>query len=177
VKNKDQFYQIHFSQQLPLKHWIGALKIEKIIFNKQYDYVFIAYKDMRQAWPFFHFLPVEIIIEKDSQTYQVYLKNNSHPDYIPWPTEWVKSQAEDKRWKYWEFADFFRDKSNEELVAYSRENRLPIFDWIKKTFTRGIDHHSAIRHINPSFTKNWPDWQWSMWGGNLLPRNWQDDPN
>jgi hypothetical protein len=179
MNGSGQTARIELNQPTKMKG--GSIKVEKIHFDKQLDYAFVSDKAMTQFWPFLQFLPVEIILEKDGQFYQVFFKKDQHPDYIPWPTEWVKSRPEDLNrshgWRYWELAEFFRDKSNEELVAYSKANRESIFAWIKKTFSRGIDHHAAIRKINPNFIRHWPNWQWAMNGGELLPRNWENDPN
>jgi hypothetical protein len=159
----------------------GSYNFRRLDLNKQYNYVFMNDFSLTLRAPTFHFHPREFIMQIDGQTYEIYNKQEQHPDFIPWPSEFVDSPPEGLKagkWLRHELPDFFIDKNNVELVAFSKANKEAILDYHKEVYIVPGQHPRS--NVNSGFKgiyEKWPDFQWAMMGGDLLPRNWQDDPN
>ncbi len=153
----------------------GSLQTSDIKIDKQYDYLFINIMDRnvsgKQHAPGGFLLPSSIYIAKDDEVYEVYYKREQHPDFIPFPSEYVNSSS--SKWDSSILPDFFKDKTNEELVAYSKANKEKITNWhkgLKATFWSGLRYSNSLTE---TYNKIWPDKEWAMAGGKLLPRDWK----
>jgi hypothetical protein len=175
--SKKGTFHVYFYQ--PVKFKGGQYNYKHNNLNKQYNYVLFQDFTLNNHRASYQFLPRELVMQTDGESYEVFNKREQHPDFIPFPSEFVSSAPKElnmSKWMNEVVPDYFIDKSNEELVAFSKSNKDKIIDYHAKNYTH--PQHGALgKHKFGKVYKQWPDFQFAMMGGVLLPRNWKDDPS